>query len=34
MLRRTPAELVPVVKKAGVTFDEWTKLGTDLQKIR
>jgi len=32
MLEELRAELVPVVKKAGVTFDEWTKLGTDLQK--
>ena len=23
---------MPVVKKAGATFDEWTKLGADLQK--
>jgi len=32
LLEELRAELVPVVKKAGVTFDEWTKLGTDLQK--
>jgi phospholipid/cholesterol/gamma-HCH transport system substrate-binding protein len=25
------SELMPVVKKAGVTFDEWAKLGSDLQ---
>jgi phospholipid/cholesterol/gamma-HCH transport system substrate-binding protein len=32
MLADLRSELVPVVKKAGVAFDEWTKLGGDLQK--
>jgi phospholipid/cholesterol/gamma-HCH transport system substrate-binding protein len=32
MLEEFRAELMPVVKKAGTTFDEWTKLGADLQK--
>ena len=33
MLEELRAELMQVVKKAGATLDEWTKLGTDLQKI-
>jgi phospholipid/cholesterol/gamma-HCH transport system substrate-binding protein len=32
MLADLRSELMPVVKKAGVAFDEWTKLGGDLQK--
>ena len=32
VLDQLRAELVPVVKKAGFTLDEWTKLGTNLQK--
>jgi phospholipid/cholesterol/gamma-HCH transport system substrate-binding protein len=32
ILEELRAELVPVAKKAGATLDEWTKLGTDLQK--
>lgn len=28
------AELIPLVKKAGVTLEEWTALGADLQKSR
>jgi phospholipid/cholesterol/gamma-HCH transport system substrate-binding protein len=32
MLGDLRSELVPVVKKAGVAFDEWAKLGGDLQK--
>jgi phospholipid/cholesterol/gamma-HCH transport system substrate-binding protein len=31
MLADLHAELVPVVKKAGTTLDEWTKLGGNLQ---
>lgn len=34
MLASLSAELIPVVKKAGTGLDEWTKLGTDLQKAR
>jgi phospholipid/cholesterol/gamma-HCH transport system substrate-binding protein len=34
ILEELSAELVPVAKKAGATLDEWTKLGTDLQKTR
>jgi phospholipid/cholesterol/gamma-HCH transport system substrate-binding protein len=32
MLASLSAELIPVVKKAGIGLDEWTKLGADLQK--
>jgi phospholipid/cholesterol/gamma-HCH transport system substrate-binding protein len=32
MLADLRSELMPVVKKAGIAFDEWTKLGGDLQK--
>lgn len=32
MLADLRSELMPVVKKAGAAFDEWTKLGGDLQK--
>jgi phospholipid/cholesterol/gamma-HCH transport system substrate-binding protein len=32
MLTDLRSELMPVVKKAGAAFDEWTKLGGDLQK--
>ncbi len=31
MLAGLQSELMPVVKKAGAGFDEWTKLGLDLQ---
>jgi phospholipid/cholesterol/gamma-HCH transport system substrate-binding protein len=31
MLADLRSELMPVVKKAGAAFDEWTKLGGDLQ---
>lgn len=32
MLTDLHSELMPAVKKAGAAFDEWTKLGGDLQK--
>lgn len=32
MLASLSAEVIPVVKKAGVGLDEWTKLGADLEK--
>jgi phospholipid/cholesterol/gamma-HCH transport system substrate-binding protein len=32
MLAELRAELIPLVKRAGGTFEEWTKLGGDLQK--
>jgi len=32
MLADLTSELLPVVKRAGVGFDEWSKLGADLQK--
>jgi phospholipid/cholesterol/gamma-HCH transport system substrate-binding protein len=32
MLASLSAEVIPVVKKAGLGLDEWTKLGADLQK--
>jgi len=31
ILEELRAELMPVVRKAGTTLDEWTKLGSDLQ---
>lgn len=31
ILEELQAELMPVVRKAGSTLDEWTKLGSDLQ---
>jgi phospholipid/cholesterol/gamma-HCH transport system substrate-binding protein len=31
ILEELRSELMPVVKKAGITFDEWAKLGSDLQ---
>ena len=34
MLEELRGELMPVVKKAGATFDAWTKLGGDLQKTQ
>ena len=34
MLGDLRAELIPIVKKAGLTLDEWTKLGVDLQKTQ
>jgi phospholipid/cholesterol/gamma-HCH transport system substrate-binding protein len=32
MLADLHSELIPVVKKAGLGFDEWTQLGSDLRK--
>jgi phospholipid/cholesterol/gamma-HCH transport system substrate-binding protein len=34
MLEELRAELMPVVSKAGTTFDEWAKLGSDLQQTQ
>ena len=34
MLEELRAELMPVVRKAGTTFDEWAKLGSDLQQTQ
>jgi phospholipid/cholesterol/gamma-HCH transport system substrate-binding protein len=34
MLEELRGELMPVVKKAGFTLDEWAKLGSDLQQTR
>jgi phospholipid/cholesterol/gamma-HCH transport system substrate-binding protein len=34
MLEELRGELMPVVRKAGVTFDEWAKLGSDLQQTQ
>lgn len=34
MLEELRAELMPVVRKAGITFDEWAKLGSDLRQTQ
>jgi phospholipid/cholesterol/gamma-HCH transport system substrate-binding protein len=34
MLEELRAELMPAVSKAGTTFDEWAKLGSDLQQTQ
>jgi phospholipid/cholesterol/gamma-HCH transport system substrate-binding protein len=34
MLEELRAELMPIVRKAGITLDEWAKLGSDLQQTQ
>jgi phospholipid/cholesterol/gamma-HCH transport system substrate-binding protein len=34
ILEEVRAELMPVVRKAGIMFDEWAKLGSDLQQTQ